>query len=45
MSRELAKGFFGSSPEGSLEVRGAHRERSELAEEARQNSPGSNREV
>ncbi|CAL9177034.1 unnamed protein product, partial [Musa hybrid cultivar] len=27
--------FFGSSPEGSLEVRGARRERSELAEEAR----------
>ena len=45
MSRELAEGFFGSSPEGSLEVRGARRERSELAEEARWNLSRSNREV
>ena len=45
MSRELAEGFFGSSPEGSLEVRGALRERSELVEEAHWNSPRSNREV
>ena len=45
MSRELAKGFFGSSSEGSLEVRGARRERSELAKEAHWNSPRSNREV
>ena len=45
MSRELAEGFFGSSPEGSLEVRRAHQERSKLAEEARWNSPRSNREV
>ena len=37
--------IFGSSPEGSLEVRGTHRERSELTEEARWNSPRSNREV
>ena len=45
MSRELAEGFFGSSPEGLLEVRGAHRERSKLAKEAHWNSPRSNREV
>ena len=45
MSRELAERFFGSSPKGSSEVHGAHRERSELAQEARWNSPRSNREV
>ena len=45
MSRELAEGFFGSSPKGSSDVHGAHRERSELAKESHWNSPRSNREV